>query len=514
MQQQTAMSVVKKGVRSIGFPLLGMACFWAFMRYQNFFMILYPRNQIMNFGSISLPLQTPFLIALFLLIFIGINLWFKIEDFLDHERIISTLLSFIGSAGVILAIAMRNGFFEQSSGSWYICEWASAFMVAFGYLLALLMWANFFSKKFGAQEIIVIAASYVLSLLMFQTTGYAETIWEVAITALVPFGSAICWFFAETPASDNSASSKRSLSLRLLANPTLLLFIAFLLTGSIIRGVFDIIGPSPSIRHTLSIPIACSLLAICCIYVFINRNNKDVGTPSLVLGCWIGFSVLFIFGVFLLYTQDFIDLGGSTAVIARSMLGLLFWMLLCDYAYRSDVPYVPLFLICEAIVEGLSWLTSYVIVPLLATGYLGNGAASPHTLVLISIFGLVAIITVACGMIMVFVGRHNMSIPANDWIPSGSQHTTQPVPPAPETTPSTAVSDENRIENALIDLYNLTPREATVAATYARGFSLAKVSEALGITTAAAQSQIKSAYRKLGIHTKDQLIEITNSLKD
>ena len=66
---------------------------------------------------------------------------------------------------------------------------------------------------------------------------------------------------------------------------------------------------------------------------------------------------------------------------------------------------------------------------------------------------------------------------------------------------------------ALLCARGLTEREASVALYFAQGFSLGKVAETLCITKSTAQSHIKGAYRKLGIHTKDELIECLRSMR-
>ena len=47
-----------------------------------------------------------------------------------------------------------------------------------------------------------------------------------------------------------------------------------------------------------------------------------------------------------------------------------------------------------------------------------------------------------------------------------------------------------------------------VVELYTRGRSLGKVADELGITKSTAQSHIKNAYRKLGVHSRDELIEL------
>lgn len=53
----------------------------------------------------------------------------------------------------------------------------------------------------------------------------------------------------------------------------------------------------------------------------------------------------------------------------------------------------------------------------------------------------------------------------------------------------------------------LTEREAEVASLFARGHSVKKVASLLFISTSTVQSHMKSVYRKLGVHSRDELKE-------
>ena len=195
--------------------------------------------------------------------------------------------------------------------------------------------------------------------------------------------------------------------------------------------------------------------------------------------------------------SDDLSLGGSLVVIARSMLEVVLWMFLCDFAHRHRMPVVPLFVLggCASSIPR-SWAISYVLVPALIPAG-GHGAASPQTLALIAIFGLVAVITVACGVLLVLQScrREDEGLPESP--------APQPQPVGPDCTAET-------LERA----HGLTPREATVALLYSRGYSLSKVAEEMGVSTGSAQTSIKSAYRKLDVHSKDELIGVVESLQE
>ena len=56
----------------------------------------------------------------------------------------------------------------------------------------------------------------------------------------------------------------------------------------------------------------------------------------------------------------------------------------------------------------------------------------------------------------------------------------------------------------------LTAREVEVMERFSQGNSLRKVAETMFISTSTAQSHVKSVYRKLGIHSKQELIDLVS----
>lgn len=68
------------------------------------------------------------------------------------------------------------------------------------------------------------------------------------------------------------------------------------------------------------------------------------------------------------------------------------------------------------------------------------------------------------------------------------------------------------LEKQLQEGFSLSSREAAVAALLARGNSVQKVSEMLFVSPSTVQSHMKSIYRKMGIHKKQELIDFAASL--
>ena len=156
--------------------------------------------------------------------------------------------------------------------------------------------------------------------------------------------------------------------------------------------------------------------------------------------------------------------GGHIVVVARSSLDFFLWVLLCDIATKGRIPPVPLFLVCGILTEVASWLVSYVMVP----GVLGSspdeGLLSLETLVLMVLFSLMAFVVVAFG-VLALRKQPNSSDKALD----------------------SAANSAARVPSERVSEYKLTQREVF-------------------ISKSTAQTHAKSIYRKLDIHSKNELI--------
>lgn len=80
-----------------------------------------------------------------------------------------------------------------------------------------------------------------------------------------------------------------------------------------------------------------------------------------------------------------------------------------------------------------------------------------------------------------------------------------------EGSSSASISSENEYARAVTlvaERYGLTPREEEVASYAVRGYTFSQIADTLFISADTVRSHSKSLYRKLGIHKKQELIQI------
>lgn len=473
-------------------PILGMACFWAYFRYQIVFMVLYPQSNTVPLGSATIPAHGAFLLVLAILACVALALHRHVKQTMQEHPGLWTATMAIGILGSLVALTALSSNGETHAA----LAWLSSPLVACGFLAAFLGWGIVVSRTFCATQLVVLSASYLLSLLLFRPSTILNA--EMC-TLVVPAGSALFWLLSvrlDQPRKPQESADAPSRAPS--RNTPLWLFAAFLLAGSVVRGIVDMATPHPDPRRALSLPITAILVVACLVYWLVMRRRGKTDPLPFVLGCWVGFATLFFCGIFAFFVSTGIALGGSLVVIARSMLEVALWMFLCDRASRQHASAVPLFIVGGVFVETASWAISYVAIPSLLP-LTGTGAVDSYTLTLIAICALVAVITVVCGVLLVL----QSSLHASEKPPSPTPEAAQ----IPET-------NRDRTTRLLEADCGLTAREATVALLYSHGYSLSKVAEELGVTTGSAQTSIKSVYRKLDVHTRNELIAVVEGLRE
>ena len=514
----------RKACGSVVLPTLGLACFWAFLRYQNFLAVVFPPS------TGALP---TFLASLAIVSACTLARWRDVRERIERHPSRALCLALVGTVGSAWLLAANAGVLPGSLSAG-VATLVAATAVSLGFLTTMLMWASHFAHSFGALDPFVISLSYLLSLLAFRGIWPDPNVAQLVMVALVPLGAGSFWWVArllcpadvpvvtggpgERSRLDGDAVTGRPAFGWALSAPVCL-FVAFLLAGAVVRGIMDVLVSSGSLRYRISLPLTAALVIACLVFWLARRGRRgQVVVGPFALGCWTACSLLFFAGLFAFVALGWIDLGGSVTVVARSLLEISLWLLLCDLASRGRVAYVPLFVICCALVEALSWALSYLLVPALVAGRPGEVALTARLLAMVSLFGVACLVTLGGGMIVIMAGRRGASIERGDWVPKAPGHvraTPATASPTSDRTPRPAREDSDaQVAAALVARFALTPREADVAVRFARGYSLAKVSDALGITRGAAQTHIKSAYRKLGIHRKDELIEVVGRIPE
>jgi len=475
-------------------PLVGMVFVWSYFRYQSFFGTLYPLDSVVVCGGASLHAYPMLLILLLGGTLLVMAFPHRIERLLEHRRPVVFAATVAGSVGALLALLSLRGLL----GSWVYG--LSVVLVVVGFLAGYLAWAAYCARAMDRRLAVLLAASFLASIVVYMVLGHIPVV-RMVLRVVTPLGAGLAWLLTPCPPEHGAALPARPHPDRGVYSYTVL-FIVFLLAGAVVRGIVDIGDAfiNSSLRFGISVVVALAVLVFCWLF---ERGAFDRGamlhtdfeesyaTERMMLICWMVLALMFFAGLFMGLAAGSWSPGGHVVVVARSTLDFLLWLLLCNLVRYHHLPPIRLFALCGILIEVASWFLSYIVVPhLLST----VGADASESLVLVLLFLLVAAITTIFGG-MVLRRRPEMSSAPLEHPAAQAD--------APSSAPTAFVVP--RVER---ERYGLTAREVEVVQLFSQGHSLRKVADQMFISVSTAQSHVKSAYRKLDIHSKDELIDL------
>ena len=469
-------------VRSFLVPMLGMTFFWSYFRFYRFFGILYPSDSSYDIFDVPIHVSLVFIAELFALGLICIAARNRINRMMHSRKAIVLACSAAGSVGAFAVLSLQQGEYSLE-----LLGMASL-LVAVGLAANCLAWGMFFSADFCMRDVCILVASYLTSLILLPIV---DLFLNTAFVLIAPLISGIAWFFSpqsEKRDFDQSFSSLRSISF------CVPLIVVFVIAGSATRGAIYLTADEGvrQERFVVMAVLVCAMFWYCC-----GKPNPfsetsrtvSAGTydsvEKAVFKSWGALVLLFLFGLFVSSVLPHSRLGGDVVVVVRSFLNLLLWIVLCDLAFRKRISPILLFVICGLFVEAFCWCLSYVLVPILLH-------LSGEGLLLQGSIGLVAVFALCSSVIVIFsfIARRR-----DDEDLTTGKKDTQP----------------REITNEIAARYRLTNREVEIANMFVQGRSLKKVASMLVISPSTAQSHIKSVYRKLDIHSKDELIDFVET---
>lgn len=189
-------------------------------------------------------------------------------------------------------------------------------------------------------------------------------------------------------------------------------------------------------------------------------------------------------------------IGHQVVVMGRTFVSLLLWIVLLNACRDLKLSVVRTFGVLFVLVDALSAFLGYLVVPLLM-GRLGITAQG-------------ALPGLAAGVAFALVVASTLSL--NRGLGKGGG--TQPAVFADELAMGEGGARTLRAPSpsAAFDYapYGLTERECAVARLLADGNSQKKIAETLQVSMGTVQTHIKGVYRKLGIHSRQELIDLVH----
>ncbi len=479
-------------VRGSLLPVLGLAPLWTLMRNVPFISYVYPIGMggqaIEPDYSLAVRVATLFLLAAIVVGAMAACGW--VERFVAGRRAGASLLMALGGLGMWLAMS-------DMPSELVLCT--ASILVGVSFLVGVVCWSAYLTRPFGPRQLVEVGLSLSVNYVLFPSVGLLARLFGAAIPMIAaPLVMAACWLACE-PRLD--VDSRPQPSRELLGDPFVVTTAALVLIGAFVRGVADPMDGTAPVRYMTSLPATLLLTAACVAFGIRaqGRVARDKDThpafSHFVGACWATVVALMVVGLAWFFVAD-CKQGGDIVAVAQYLLTALLWVVLCCQASATEVDAVALFLPWYAGLQALCWLIRYGLVAALVGTDAHPGPLDAAEAV------AVALLLAAAPFAMTY-GLKRVAASLREGRESVCGADAAPVGVAPDT-PNPQVTGLE----FLAGTYHLTPREVQVGELYSQGFSIGKVAEALDITVPTAQSHMRSVYRKLDVHTKDDFIRV------
>lgn len=314
---------------------------------------------------------------------------------------------------------------------------------------------------------------------------------SAAFCVLTPIISVVCMPDAPTDSLTNDVSSgpKGSISPTLFA--LMILLALFCVTGNVVRGLTSpwFTHEGPTVR-TLYMSLANLAFAMLSIVLLCHQ----ISVRKVLFWNWTGCMVLFFIGLLgITFLQGpAVRLGSDIATVSRVCFTLLMFLFSLESHQWTDRGLAHLMGLFLLLPEALSACIRHVVVPrLLALTGVDPLAASSY---------------VGVGIILVLIVAMAITL-GNLLLKQASHGSTVATPHDPA-----AASAPNVLDQVARD-YGLTAREVQTASYVSKGYSLEKTADLLGISINTVRTHMRSVYSKLDIHSRQELIDLLDSMR-
>lgn len=374
-------------------------------------------------------------------------------------------------------------------------------------------WAGWCVAVSARRAALVAIGSFALSFfvkLLGLLPGFASTV----ASALLPLASLVCWrcAVAREACGGISAICGRwdSRGIGAIEGPTrrmIGVLVAFLIAGGAFRGIAFGMVSGESIDPAFSLQDAISVSVAVLVLVYYLAHSSTLRLPWFIMPLSV---IVFFAGLLLMmvFADDQPAIGGSIVVVGRTSLGLVFWIVLVDVARSQRLSIVRVFGVLFVLVDVVSSLSGYVIVPLAVS--LMDFSLDNATAVFASVvaFALMVVSVMLLGQSLVAtLGATGEAVAVVGEGPGGCGDAG-----GGRDTGGAAPGEGPR--RGWLDAYGLTDRETMVADLLAEGNSQRIIANRLQVSIGTVQTHAKNVYRKLGIHSKQELIDLAHGARD
>lgn len=464
---------------------VGMAFWWPMLRNSIVGFLLSPDLVGESWGRFALGV---FLCSVAVFVAVGLG---------AHRR--GGRLSSLAVMAPCLAASVSGLLLVADPADAQVAAIAVALTLACAYTVLPLAWAMLVIAWFGdspKRMLLVLAASYAASFVVGYLS-YAPEPWNFVRPVGAPALSAAAWLYGrriggivlEQSGRDSASRTARSAPLWDGKSSLYLLVLVIFLAASVATGFINLGSASyvPSantlVRDTLNVVATLSIIAI----IAASRHLERIKFTLMVV-----LIILLFCGIFLatLFQQSWFTVGVGLVQTSKSCFSLLLFMLVvlegagCGSCVR---PVLAKFVLPTA----ASTCISYLIVPFAARGL---GVAYRDFWGILSLLLGFLLGVILFGFLSSIVVRY---LPGMD---------------TPEREEGQTESE--LVAAAMRQAYGLTEKESEVLALLLEGNTYKKIATLLFVSDSTVQSHAKSIYRKVDVHTKQQLVDQAAALRE
>ena len=419
-----------------------------------------------------------------------------VEPFLANHRTATSFIACCGSVGYLLLYASVAGSPEGSFS--HVLFFAGCIVLGAGYLVTALAYCSALCSIEGHDAIICLIVSFFLSSLVSLAALLPRVVafWLAVASPLV---SGLALLLVRTPVRDGidySLSGIRSMPIL----PVLMLGL-FLMTSKIAIGFFYDSNAWVTAQQRF-LNVATVLAAMVWIAVAVAKFPPNRWEAFFKVG-WTLLAAAAIAGILLLFPE-----GDGYASTGIGLLGAVFdccelflWINLALAVRSHGVSSVLVFGCAFTVFKMVPNMVGKQIVPSMTTVH-GLAEQGGFTAVAIGMVVLLVAVTVIYLTTTVFSMQTDGSQAASALTggPAGARQ--------PRLDGGPAADAHAAAIRELSDRHALTLRESEVLDYLSQGFSYQAIADALTISPGTAQGYAKGVYRKMDVHSKQELINL------
>ncbi len=480
---------------------------FAFSRAWTYLLFLGVGASILVFPDqeVSRTLYTSSSLALIATLFLGAALPQTAERMLMNKswRIAAAVLTSVGT----LCGAAASGTASPVAHVLAICAGATT---GFGSGLINLCYGEIYARRPPAEAGIEVPMAALIAGVTFAAISFLPPAEGIVIASILPLASGFIMNY-QPHVWDERRAPEMDRTIFKLAKSRVIIRIGICACGvgiadSLSRQAFiSVSGITAYELFHPSLLISSIVLSAVLISFMLLRRDRAIKELYKLVTFLIAASIVFL-PVFT--SHDMIGAGALLAIVGYNTFNIFIWILLADISYNFKLPAVAVF--------GMGW--GMLTVGATFGEILGGVACSLFSMTpqAVSLITGVAVLMVFAVCTFVFKDDDLMDLKEMAPLVDSAGSAMEKILEKEEPTAAESSQPQGRFHECCMQLARtkgLTPRETEILLLFAKGRTNTRIQEELYISKGTVTTHLQHIYRKAGVHSKQELLDLIESMR-